>query len=139
LPPHNDHLSELRPSMIPGFERLEHLPSTNAPFAAILPFLSAATAEGRIGTNTIRPDDDGIVRSYELFELHDGWMIPSLPLTLARQLTSAAPEAQSLLINWRGEVGAYRSVSFVDVFEDFLKREPQRAADEFANSIIVIG
>ncbi|GAA3948964.1 CHASE2 domain-containing protein [Allohahella marinimesophila] len=139
LPSHNDSLSELRPSMVPGLERLDDLPSTDAPFAAILPFLSAATSSGRIGTNTIQPEDDGIVRSYELYEIHDGWLIPSLPLTLAKRLNGAVPQAQSLLINWRGDVGAYESVSFVEVFEDFLQRKPSRPANEFENRIIIIG
>tara|TARA_R100000306_G_scaffold62532_1_gene72179 strand:- start:17276 stop:18919 length:1644 start_codon:yes stop_codon:yes gene_type:complete len=139
LPAHNDALSELRPSMIPGFQRLDHLPSSDAPLAAILPFLNAAVTAGRTGTNTIQPDDDGIVRSYELYEIHDGWLIPSLPMSLAKQLNEATPQAQSLLINWRGDVGAYESVSFVDVFEDFLQREPSRPGDEFNDKIIIIG
>jgi adenylate cyclase len=139
LPEHNDALSQLRPGNVPGLTRLPGEPTSDKPFAAILPFLSNAVASGRMGTTMITPDDDGISRQYDLFYRHDGWAIPSMPMQIASQFKEIVPRERTRLINWRGGLNAYPSVSFIDVYHDFLRSDKKRSTDEFKDKIIIIG
>jgi hypothetical protein len=94
---------------------------------------------GRLGLHNIYPDADGIVRQYPVYLGDYGWKIPSLPLRIAQQLKFTQPEAERVLLNWRGPPFTYRSVSFSDVFADLGSKNKQRAQDEFTGKIVIIG
>ncbi len=139
LSPQSDELSELRPGMIPGAQRIEGEAQTDVTVAAVLPFMRAVLEGGRIGTHNIYPDGDGVARRYRLWHDIGGWRLPSLPLRIAQDLGWQVPEQRDLLLNWRGRPFTYDYVSFSDVYLDMQLREPARPADEFAGKIVLIG
>ncbi len=139
LPEQNDTLSEIRPSMIAGLTPIPEAVSEDQPLAVVLPFLRAAQDSGRMGTINIYADDDGICRTYTLRHEHDGWKIPSLPAKIAEQLNRPLPEDDELLLNWRGKLNSFKSVSFVALHKDFLRRDKQRLPTEFQDKIVIIG
>ncbi len=44
-----------------------------------------------------------------------------------------------MVLAWRGAKGAFRKVSYSDLYEDFNKSKRTRPADEFAGKIVIIG
>ncbi len=139
LNPQNDNLSQVTPAMIPGMGRIPGEPQQDRGLAVILPHFPAVVASGRIGTNNIYPDSDGIVRRYALYRPHFGWRIPSLPARTAEVLGWELPDEQDVLLNWRGRLGAFNTVRFSTVYEDFLSRKRQRPQDEFTGKVVIIG
>jgi CHASE2 domain-containing sensor protein len=134
----NDHLSQVRPSMLPGAAPLPGMTAEDRPLAVILPQVPAAIANGRLGTHNVEPDKDGVIRRYPFRLEHAGWGIPALPSRVAAALGAAVPDQRSFLINWRGKPFSYRYVSFAEAYRDLLRKHPQRP-DEFAGKIVVIG
>ncbi len=139
LNPKNDSLSQVTPAMIPGMGRISDEPQQEKGLAIILPHFPAVVASGRMGTNNIYPDSDGIVRQYAIYRPHFGWSIPSLPARTAEVLGWGKPDEQDVLLNWRGRLGAFNTVRFSTVYEDFLSRERQRPQDEFTGKVVIIG
>ena len=139
LNPQNDGLSQVTPAMIPGMGRIPDESQQDKGLAIILPHFPAVVASGRIGTNNIYPDSDGIVRQYAIYRPHFGWSIPSLPARTAEVLGWSKPDEQDVLLNWRGRLGAFNTVRFSTVYEDFLSRKRQRPQDEFAGKVVIIG
>lgn len=137
-----DAQSELAWSQVPGAQKTDPAASDTATIALMLPPFAGAQQPGRLGANNIIPDSDGVSRRYPLRLRSDGWMLPALPLTVAQAEGKGADAPDSMLINWRGtrkHPRAYPSVSFSDVYLDMLKENPQRAANEFAGKVVVIG
>ncbi len=140
LPEEHDHLSEVKPSMIPGIdETMPGLADPDATVAVVLPHFPAAIESGRLGTHNIYPDPDGIVREYRMYRDDRGWRIPSLPLTIGEYLDFSPSGEQRVLLNWRGKPFTYQYVSFSDVMTDMSSREKQRPQDEFTDKIVIIG
>jgi adenylate cyclase len=139
LAPQSDELSQLKPGMIPGAQRIEGVPEAGATIAAVLPFFDSVLGAGRIGTHNIFPEGDGVARRYRIWHDVDGWRLPSLPLRIARDMGWGEPEQRDMLLNWRGKPFTYPYVSFSDVFLDMQKRERSRPQDEFAGKILLIG
>jgi len=139
LNPQNDELSQVTPAMIPGMGSLPGEQQQEKGMAVILPHFPAVVASGRIGTNNIYPDSDGIVRQYAVFRPHYGWRIPSLPARTAEVLGWTKPTEQDVLLNWRGRLGVFETVRFSTVYEDFLSRERQRPQNEFEGKVVIIG
>ncbi|MGE5467097.1 MAG: CHASE2 domain-containing protein [Ignavibacteria bacterium] len=135
----NDELSQVKPSMLPGAAPLPGAIAEDKPLAVILPQVPAAIANGRLGTHNVEPDKDGVIRRYPFRLEHAGWAIPALPSRIAAELGARVPDRPGFLINWRGKPFSYRYVSFADVYRDLLRKHPQRATDEFAGKIVVIG
>ena len=140
LPEEHDDLSEIKPAMIPVVEEMAPgQGDPNATMAVVLPHFTAALDSGRLGTHNIYPDKDGIVRQYRLYQTHAGWKIPSLPLTIAQSMDYRIPEAQDVLLNWRGGPFTYHYVSFSDVMRDMTSKDKTRPQDEFTGKIVIIG
>ena len=139
LNPQNDSLSQVTPAMIPGMGSIPGEPQQEKGLAVILPHFPAVVASGRIGTNNIYPDNDGIVRQYSVYRPHYGWHIPSLPARTAEVLGWAKPDEQDVLLNWRGHLGVFKTVRFSTVYEDFLSRKRQRPQNEFEGKVVIIG
>ncbi len=139
LSPANDDLSQVTPSMIPGIEPVPGEPQDDKGIALLLPSFTGILESGRMGTNNVYPDRDGIVRQYPVYRDHFGWRVPSLPAKVGEVLGWKIPMEPEVYLNWRGKFGAFRSVRFSDVFDDFLRRDRQRATDEFTNKIVIIG
>ncbi|TAN72606.1 MAG: CHASE2 domain-containing protein [Gallionella sp.] len=139
LDPDGDHLSQIKPGMIPGVVALGEDARRDATVAVVLPHFAAALEGGRLGLHNIYPDADGIVRQYPVYRDDYGWMIPSLPLRVARQLKFPQPGAPQVLLNWRGPPFSYRSVSFSEVFADLTSKNKKRPPDEFTGKIVIVG
>ena len=139
LSPANDSLSEVTPGMIPGLEKLPGETQEEKGIALLLPHFPSIIQSGRMGTNNVYPDRDGIVRQYPVYRDHHGWRIPSLPSKIAESLEWPQSADTDVYINWRGKFGAIRSVRFSDVFEDFLRRDRIRPSDEFSGKVVIIG
>ncbi len=139
LDPSDDHLSQIKPGMIPGVKPLNAQALPDATVAMVLPHFQSILDSSRTGLHNIYPDIDGIVRQYPVYRNDYGWKIPSLPLRIAEQLSYPQPDAERVLLNWRGPPFTYTSVSFSDVFNDFASQNKKRPSNEFTDKIVIIG
>jgi len=140
LDPASDSLSQIKPSMIPGVTPLpDTQPDTDATVGVVLPHFPAALDGGRLGLHNIYPDVDGVARRYNVYREAYGWKLPTLPARIAREFGWNEPDAQQVLLNWRGKPFTYHYVSFSDVFADMGNRDKKRPQDEFKDKIIIIG
>ena len=139
LPEVNDHLSQLRPKMIPGIKPVAGEQQADVTIAMVLPFFKAALDSGRLGTHNIYPDSDGVARAYPIYHDAHGWRIPSMPARIGEALGWRMPAQQEILLNWRGKPFTYRYVSFSDVYLDMLNKDRKRSLNEFAGKIVIIG
>ena len=49
------------------------------------------------------------------------------------------PDADDLVLAWRGRANGFPRVSYADLYEDFKRSARKRPADEFAGKIVIIG
>ncbi|HZW25546.1 MAG TPA: CHASE2 domain-containing protein [Gallionella sp.] len=135
-----DALSQIKPAMIPGVTPLPDVSQDdNATVAMVLPHFQSALAGGRLGLHNIYPDSDGVARRYNVYREDYGWALPSLPARIAQDMGWPKPDAQQVLLNWRGKPFTYRHVSFSDVYMDMGSKDKKRPQDEFKNKIVIIG
>ena len=139
LDPADDALSQIKPNMVPGATALEGVAQRDGTVAMVLPHFKSVLQAGRTGLHNIYPDGDSIVRQYPVYRDDYGWKIPSLPLRIAQHFKFAQPNAQQVLLNWRGPPFTYHSVSFSDVYTDLSSKNKQRPANEFTGKIVIIG
>lgn len=139
LDPTSDHLSMLKPAMIPGVVPPLDNAHPEATISMVLPHFTAALKSGRLGLHNIYPDEDGIVRQYIVYREDYGWKLPSLPARIARDFGWPEPDRQRILLNWRGAPFSYQYVSFHDAFIDMTNKEKKRPQDEFKNKIVIVG
>lgn len=140
LDPSADALSQIKPAMIPGVTPLPGMEQDeNATVAVVLPHFQSALDGGRLGLHNIYPDSDGVARRYNVYREDYGWRLPTLPSRIAQELGWPQPDAQQVLLNWRGKPFTYRHVSFSDVFADMTSKEKKRPQDEFKDKIVIIG
>ena len=140
LDPSADSLSQIKPAMIPGARPLPDVPQNDeATVAMVLPHFQSALDGGRLGLHNIYPDSDGVARRYNVYREDYGWALPSLPARIAREQGWPEPDAQQVLLNWRGKPFTYRHVSFSDVYLDMGSKDKKRPQDEFKDKIVIIG
>lgn len=143
LDPSEDTSSELKFSQVPGLVFNNTNTSTankDATFAAILPYFKGALKAERLGTHTVYPDNDGIVREYRMLHTDYGWRLPSLPLAVANYAGATTDKVpKDMLINWRGKPFSYTFTTFSEVFTDLANQNKKRPQDEFTNKIVIIG
>jgi len=103
---------------------------------AVIPPLVLPQKLWRTGSINFLADPDGVGRRY--FLRHDvrGWRLPSLPARLAMDLGFPLPDADTLLLAWRGE---QPRVSFSDLYADFNRAKRVRPRGEFTGKIVVVG
>ncbi len=140
LDPSTDPLSEVKVSMVPGARPDPQGTGGKDPSVGVVfPHFPAALAGKRLGFHNIFPDDDGVVREYVVSRNEQGWILPSLPTRIGWEFGWPVPTPERVLLNWRGPPGSYRFVRFSEVFQDLLRKEKRRPADEFAGKILIIG
>ena len=139
-----DASSQLKYAQIPGLksslEANNNAAVQNATIAAILPHFKGALKPNRLGTHNVYPDSDGIVREYRMLHDEAGWLLPSLPMAVAKFAganVSALPK--DMLINWRGKPFTYAYATFSDVFSDLASKDKKRSPNEFTDKIVIIG
>jgi len=140
LDPSADALSQIKPAMIPGVTPLPDVPQDeDATVAMVLPHFQSALDGGRLGLHNIYPDSDGVARRYNVYREDYGWALPSLPARIAREQGWPEPDAQQVLLNWRGKPFTYRHVSFSDIYLDMGSKDKKRPQDEFKDKIVIVG
>jgi CHASE2 domain-containing sensor protein len=135
----SDPLSQITPAMIPGATPIPGAAQPDAHVAVVLPHFPSILRSGRLGFHNIYPDRDGIVREYLVYREDYGWMIPSLPERVVRDLGSGPTAVQRVVLNWRGKPFSYRTVRFSEVFDDMSRQARTRSPAEFTNKIVLIG
>ena len=106
---------------------------------ALVPPLILPREHWRAGLITFTEDPDGVGRRYLLRETVGGWQIPSLPVRVAFDLGFPVPDADSMVLAWRGLARDFPRVSFSDLYEDFNRSARRRPRDEFTGKIVIIG
>ncbi len=120
-----------------GLQRTEH--ADDKASIAIMPPLAIDPAHWHVGTINFLEDADGVGRRYQLFTDDQGWLIPSLPARIAQDLGYAVPQQPDMILAWRGQAGAFKHISYADLYEDFNREHPLRARDELKDKIVIIG
>jgi len=93
----------------------------------------------RTGNIKFIEDKDGVGRRYALYTPAYGWLIPSLPARVATDLGYSVPRQADMLLGWRGAKHAFPIISYADLYEDFSREKPLRAANEFTGKIVIVG
>ena len=93
----------------------------------------------RVGLIGFSEDPDGVGRRYVLRETIRGWQVPSLPARVAFDLGYPVPDADAIILAWRGARGSFARVSFSDLYEEFNRSQRTRPADEFTGKIVIVG
>jgi len=106
---------------------------------AVIPPLVLPVKLWRGGTINYLPDDDGVGRRYFLRHREGGWDLPSLPARVAMDLGYPVPDANDMVLAWRGASDGLPRVSFSDLYEDFDRAERRRPASEFRGKIVLVG
>jgi adenylate cyclase len=120
-----------------GLIRSEH--ADDKARIAVLPPLAVDPANWRTGSINFEEDPDGVGRRYQLYTDVSGWLIPSLPARVGQDLGFAVPQQADMVLAWRGAAGAFKHISYADLYEDFDRQHAQRAADELKGKIVIIG
>ena len=106
---------------------------------AVVPPLALPAELWRGGPINFLEDADGVGRRYLLRTVVGGWALPSLPARVALDLGFGVPDADDLILAWRGTPRGLPRASFADVYQDFGRARRERPADEFTGKIVVIG
>jgi CHASE2 domain-containing sensor protein len=139
LPPANDAASDAQLAELPGLAHADGSAAAPATAALILPFMSAILETRRLGTGTVYPDRDGVLRSFAWQERRGAWTIDSLPLVVARaQGASLAADATARPIVWRHRPNAYPRVSFVDAWR-CAEAAARAGCFDLRDKIVVVG
>ncbi|MFC0350588.1 CHASE2 domain-containing protein [Undibacterium danionis] len=93
----------------------------------------------RIGTVNFLGDADGVGRRYELYTDISGWLVPSLPARVAKDLGYKVPQRSDLVLTWLGSSNPYQRISFTDLYADIDREKPARPEQEFKDKIVIIG
>jgi adenylate cyclase len=120
-----------------GLQRTDH--ADDRATIDILPPLAVDPAYWRVGTINFLEDSDGVGRRYQLYTDVQGWLIPSLPARVGQDLGYAVPLQPDMILAWRGKPGAFKHISYADLYEDFNREHPLRAGDELKDKIVIIG
>ena len=137
VPKESDRIPIVKLAPYLGLAKLPHAdPQARA---ALIPPLILPPEQWRAGLISFTEDGDGVGRRYILREVIGGWQIPSLPARVAFDLGYPVPDADDIVLAWRGTKGSFPRVSFSDLYEDFNKSRRVRPPNEFAGKIVIVG
>ncbi|HEX5092755.1 MAG TPA: adenylate/guanylate cyclase domain-containing protein [Burkholderiales bacterium] len=103
----------------------------------LVPPMALPTALWRGGTINFLVDDDRVGRRYALRTVVRGWEIPSLPARVALDLGFPVPDADDLVLAWRGRANGLPAVSFGELYRDITSGKP--AGTSLTGKIVIIG
>ena len=136
----DDTLRQVKIADIPGVTAIpDETQDANATVNMLLPYFKSAIQSGRLGTQNVMLDTDGVTRNYPVYAEGDGWRIPSLPARLGREFGWEEPVTDHMLLNWRGKPYSYKYISFADAYQDKTDKKISLAADTFKDKIVIIG
>ncbi len=135
-----DTQRQIKIADIPGVTTVpDETPDANATVNMLLPYFKSAIESGRLGTQNVMLDTDGVTRNYPVYAEGDGWRIPSLPARLGREFGWTEPTTDHMLLNWRGKPYSYKYISFADAYREKGDGKTPLAEDEFKDKIVIIG
>lgn len=105
----------------------------------VLPPLALPPELWRTGTINMNRDNDGVGRRYDIRHRIAGWDLLSLPARIAIELGFPLPDADDVVLAWRGAATRFPKVSFSDVYEDFDRQHRARPQNEFTDKIVIVG
>lgn len=136
----SETLRNIKISQIPGaIPSPDESAEEDASINMVLPYFQSALAGGRLGTQNVILDSDGVLRSYPVYFEGYGWRLPSMAARIAREFKWPEPATEHILLNWRGKPFSYPHISFADAYSNLLGKNGARAKDEFKNKIVIIG
>jgi CHASE2 domain-containing sensor protein len=136
----DETLRQVKLAQIPGVQPVpDETPNVDATANMLMPFFKSAIDGGRLGTQNVIIDTDGVTRNYPVYAEGEGWRIPSLPTRIGREFGWAEPTTDHILLNWRGKPFSYNYVGFSDAYFDLNNRQASIAKDEFKGKIVIIG
>lgn len=136
----DDALRQAKLADVPGVVAIpDEVRDPEVKVNVILPIFKSAIAGGRVGTQNVPMDADGVVRHYPNYFEESGWQLPSLPARLGRDFGWPQPVTDRMLLNWRGKPNSFQYVGFADAFLDMTAVEKKRPQDEFKDKIVIIG
>jgi len=141
LNPSNDKLSQVTADQLPGFTSPTDPSNSHAPptLAVVAPAFDALVQTQRLGYHNIYADEDGVNRSYRLWEEKEGWRLWSLPARLAKDLGWTLPDQPRQLIHYTSEKAAYTQISFSEVWSLSQSMKGLEKDPRFENAIVIIG
>jgi len=135
-----DTQRQIKIADIPGVTAVpDETPDANATVNMLLPYFKSAIESGRLGTQNVMLDTDGVTRNYPVYAEGDGWRIPSLPARIGREFGWTEPTTDHMLLNWRGKPYSYKYISFADAYREKGDEKEPLAEDEFKDKIVIIG
>jgi CHASE2 domain-containing sensor protein len=136
----DETLRQIKIADIPGVTPMpDETPNMDSTMNMLMPFFKSAIDGGRLGTQNVMMDADGITRNYPVYAEGDGWRIPSLPARLGREFDWAEPTTDHMLLNWRGKPFSYNYIGFADAYTSMISGAASPAAGEFKDKIVIIG
>ena len=120
-----------------GLQRTDH--ADDQARIAVLPPLAVDPVHWHTGSINFIEDGDGVGRRYKLYTDASGWLIPSLPARVAKDLGYSVPQQPDMILAWRGKARSFKHISYADLYEDFNRAHPLRAKDELKGKIVIIG
>jgi adenylate cyclase len=116
--------------------------NTDAKLPLLLPKAITKKAWARTGSINFNEDLDGVGRSYNLWRDFEGWLIPSLPARVGKNLGYTVPSERSMLLSWlKGGQYPHTRVSFYDLYADIQvsAKSRKRPPLEFKDKIVIVG
>ncbi len=136
----SETLRQIKIAQIPGATRVpDETTEEDAAINMVLPYFPSALAGGRLGTQNVILDSDGVLRSYPVYFEGYGWRLPSMAARIAREFNWPEPATEHILLNWRGQPFSYRHISFADAYSSLRDKNSERDKNEFKDKIVIIG
>lgn len=124
---------------IPTAFQVSDIAAADAQLAVLQPYFAGDLKAAQLGTNNVEPDQDGVIRRFELFQERQGWRVSSIAEQVRLGLSAPAPEDSSLLLNWRGPAFSYPFVSFSSVVSMVDRGDLAHLRKDFGGKIVLIG
>lgn len=124
---------------IPTAEKMADGVQADTQLAVLQPFFSRDVQATQLGTNNVEPDQDGVIRRFELFQVRHGWRLSSIAEQVRRSLPAPTPEDNSILLNWRGPAFSYPFVSFSTVVSMTDRGDLAHLQQDFHGKIVLVG
>lgn len=119
----------------------ENSKKTNANIAIALPIVfNNIYMEKRFGLANVFQDQDGLLRYFQIYQQEAEAKIPYLPTTVAEYLNIKIPSQEKILINWNGKKYHYTTISFYELYQDFIQGQNlEQWQKVFKNKIVILG
>jgi adenylate cyclase len=124
---------------IPTAQKVANTAQADTQLSVLQPYFASSVRASQLGTNNVEPDQDGVIRRFELFQEHHGWRLSSIAEQVRQGLSVPRPEDNSILLNWRGGAFSYPFVSFSTVASMIDSGDLAHLQKDFRGKIVLVG